>query len=164
MSFQVYIKADKSLQQLAAEIRDLLSLPPFKLDTFADAPYCQFETLGMLVLLRQTEEEESDPEVRDFPYTISLQLSFTEHELDIDDTEYQLQPYYAQLLAFHMGIETACYEKKRVGQHWQIRYRYYFRNPTWNESILYGEPGWAPAVLTAQPSAWRTPFPKHNIE
>ncbi len=67
MSFQVCIKTDKSLQQLAAEIRDLFSLPPFKIDSFTEEPYCQFETLGMQILLRPADDDDRDPEVKIFP-------------------------------------------------------------------------------------------------
>jgi len=56
MSFQICIKTDKSLQQLATEIRNLLSLPSFKQDSFAGEPYCQFEMLGMLILIHQADE------------------------------------------------------------------------------------------------------------
>ncbi|GCE18778.1 hypothetical protein [Dictyobacter kobayashii] len=156
MSSQICIKTDKSLQQLATEIRDLLSLPPFTLDSFAEEPYCQFDMLGMLVLIRQTAEEDRDPEVKDYPYSFDIQMSFTEHELDTDTMEYNLQSYYAQLLAFRLGIETSCYEKKKIGQHWQIRYCYYSKNPKWNENLLFGEPGWAPAVSSSNPSPWRS--------
>lgn len=156
MSSQICIKTDKSLQQLATEIRDLLSLPPFTLDSSAEEPYCQFDMLGMLVLIHKTAEEDRDPEVRDYPYSFDVQMSFTEHELDTDTMEYNLQSYYAQLLAFHLGIETACYEKKKVGQHWQIRYCFYSKNPKWDANLLFGEPGWCPAVTNGTPSAWRS--------
>ncbi len=159
MSFQVCIKTDKSLQQLAAEMRDLLSLPPFKLDSFAEEPYCQFETLGMLILLRKAEDDDRDPEVQDYPYCFDVQMSFADHDLDTDEIEYQLQPYYAQLLTFQLDVETACYEKKKVGQRWQIRYHYYNKNPKWNENILHGEPGWSPAVIITPASAWRSMHP-----
>ena len=159
MSFQVCMKTEKTLSQLATEIRDLLSLPSYKRDAFAGEPYYQFEMFGILVLIQQAEEEERDPEVKNYPYIFVLEMSFTEHELDTDAIEYQLQPYYAQLLAFRLGIETACYEKKRVGQHWQIRYNYYSKSPTWNGNVLFGEPGWTPAVLTASPSQWRSVQP-----
>lgn len=156
MSFQICIKTDKSLQQLAMEIRDLFSLPPFTLNTYTEEPYCQFEMLGMLVLLRQPEKDDLDPEVKDYVYCFDLQMSFTEHELDTDTLEYNLQPYYAQLLAFHLQVETACYEKKKVGQHWQIRYNYYIKNPKWTGDQLYGEPGWQPAIQQGTPSPWRS--------
>ncbi len=86
-------------------------------------------------------------------------MSFTDHELDTDELEYQLQPYYAQLLTFRLNIETACYEKKKVGQHWQIRYYYYSKNPKWDAAILYGEPGWSPAVNVTLASPWRSMHP-----
>ena len=156
MSSQICIKTGKSLQQLATEIRDLLSLPPFTLDSFAEEPYCQFDMLGMLVLIRKAAEEDRDPEVKDYEYSFDIQMSFTEHELDTDTIEYNLQPYYAQLLAFRLGVETACYEKKRVGQHWQIRYCYYRKNEKWDGTHLFGEPGWMPAVATDKPGAWRS--------
>jgi len=156
MSFQICIKTDKSLQQIAMEIRDLFSLPPFTLNTFTEEAYCQFEMLGMLVLIRQPPEEERDPEVADFQYCFDLQMSFTEHELDTDTMEYTLQPYYAQLLAFHLQVETACFEKKKVGQHWQVRYCYYIKNSKWTGEQLYGEPGWQAAVKQGTPSAWRS--------
>ena len=159
MSFQICLKTDKSLQQLATEIRDLFSLPPFKLDSFVDEPYCQFEMLGMLVLIRRSEEGERDPEVMQYPYCFDLQMSFIDHELDTDTMEYALQPYYAQLLAFRLGVETACHEKKRIGQHWQVRYCFYYKNPKWNPDILYGEQGWEPAVLAAPPGPWRSMHP-----
>ena len=156
MSFQICMKTDKSLQQLATEIRDLLSLPPFVLDAFAEEPYCQFDMLGMLVLIRQVPEEDRDPEVKDYPYSFDAEMSFQEHELDTDTMEYNLQPYYAQLIAFHLRIETSCYERKRVGQHWQIRYCFYSRNPNWKDTLLFGEPGWAPAIQAGTPGPWRS--------
>jgi hypothetical protein len=159
MSFQICIKTDRSLHQLAAEIRELFSLPPFTETSFAGAPYCQFEMLGMQVLIHWVEEEERDPEVADYPYRFDLQLSFTENNLNTDIVEYQLQPYYAQLLAYRLGIETACHERQKVGHHWQVRYCYYQKNPSWKETILYGEPGWEPAVKTSPPSQWRSMLP-----
>ncbi|HTI13603.1 MAG TPA: hypothetical protein VL461_03400 [Dictyobacter sp.] len=159
MSFQICIKTDKSLQQLATEIRDLFSLPPFQLNTYADEPYCQFDMLGMLLLIQQTNIEDREPEVKNYSYGFDLQFSFTEHELDTDNVEYNLQPYYAQLLALRLGVETAFYEKKKIGQHWQIRYRFYRKNPDWNDTILFGEPGWSPAVLTEAPGPWRSLLP-----
>ncbi len=159
MSFQICIKTDKSLQQLATEIRDLLSLPSFKQDSFAGEPYCQFEMLGMLVLIHRADEEDRDPEVMDYPYCFDLQMAFVDHELDTDDLEYRLQPYYAQLLSFRLGVDTAYHEKQKVSYHWQIRYCFYHRNPTWNPSILYGEEGWEPAVIATQPGPWRNMHP-----
>lgn len=159
MSFQICIKTDKSLQQLATEIRTLFALPPFKQNAFAGEPYCQFEMLGFLVLIHKAEEEDRDPEVMKYPYCFDLQMSFVDHELDTDDMEYRLQPYYAQLLSFHLGIETAYHEKQKIGRHWQIRYQFYSKNPRWDNSILYGEPGWEPAVIVGTPSAWRTMHP-----
>lgn len=159
MSFQICIKTEKSLQQLAMEIRDLFSLPSFKENTFSGEPYCQFEMLGMLILISYADEEDRDPEVMRYPYCFDLQLSFTDHELDTDDMEYRLQPYYAQLLTFQLGLDTAYHEKQKIGQHWQVRYHFLQKNPRWNSNILYGEAGWAAAVLVAQPSAWRTMHP-----
>ncbi len=156
MSSQVCIKTDKSLQQLATEIRETFSLPQFKQNKFAGEPYCQFEMLGMLVLIHLAEEEEREPEVIDYPYRFDIQMSFIDSNLDTDALEYQLQPYYAQMLTFQLGLETACQERQKIGPHWQIRYRYYSKNAKWNESVLYGEPGWEPAVCTSPPSPWRT--------
>jgi hypothetical protein len=156
MSLHIHIRTDKSLQQLAIEIRELLSLPPFKLNSSSEEHYCQFEMLGMVILLHTPEIEEHDPEVKDFPYAFDLQMSFEDLELDIDTLAYTLQPYYAQLLAFRLDVETACFEKKKVGPHWQIRYCFYRRNPRWNENILYGEPSWEPAVQVSIPGTWRT--------
>jgi hypothetical protein len=159
MSFQICIKTDKSLQQLATEIRILFSLPPFKQNSFAGEQYCQFEMLGMIVLIHQADEEDRDPEVMHYPYCFDLQMSFADHELNTDHLEYDLQPYYAQLLAFHLGLDTAYHEKQKVGRHWQIRYQFCHKNPHWNGSILYGEEGWKPAVLLDTPSAWRGMHP-----
>jgi hypothetical protein len=156
MSLQIHIRTDKSLDQLATEIRDLLSLPPFKVDAFAEEPYYQFDMLGMFIMLHRSEEDERDPEVKSYPYVFDLQASFEEHELDTDTMVYSLQPYYAQLLAFRLGVETASYEKKKLGPHWQIRYCCYRKNPHWNGSILYGEPDWEPAVMVGTLGAWRT--------
>lgn len=155
MSFQICIKTDKSLHQLAAEIRKLLSLPPFQETAFAGEPYCQFETFGLLILIHQVDEEERDPEVKHYPYSFDVQMSFSDHELDTDNMEYQLQPYYAQLLTFHLGIETAYREQKKEKQGWQIRYHFCHKNQKWNDTVLFGEPGWEPAVLEAPPSQWR---------
>ena len=156
MSLQICIKTDKSLQYLATEIRDIFSLPPSKLDMHAQEPYCQFEMLGMLVFIHQTAEEDRDPEVSNYSYCFDLQMSFTDHDLDTDLMEYHLQPYYAQLLAFRLNVETACHEKKKIGPHWQLRYCFYCKNSKWNASTLFGEPGWEPAVITYPPSPWRT--------
>ena len=159
MSFQICIKTDKSLQQLASEMCRLFSLPPYQQDHFAGDPYYQFEMLGMLALIHRADEEDRDPEVMDFPYCFDLQLSFADHELDTDDMEYRLQPYYAQLLSFQLGLDTAFHEKRKVDGKWQIRYRYFYKNPRWNGSILYGEPGWEPAIKEAPPGDWRHMFP-----
>lgn len=159
MSFQICIKTDKSLQQLATEIRNLFSLPPFRQNTFSGDEYCQFEMLGMLILIHKTDEEDRDPEVMDYTYSFDLQMSFADHELDTDSMEYNLQPYYAQLLSFRLGVDTAYHEKQRDGQAWKIRYRYCRKNPKWNGSILYGEPGWEPAVIKISPSSWRSMHP-----
>ncbi len=159
MSFQICVRTDKSLQQLATEIRDLLLLPPFRQDSFAGEPYCQFEMLGMLVLIHRTDEEDRDPEVMDYTYSFDLQMSFVDHELDTDDMEYRLQPYYAQLLSFRLGVDTAHHEKQKVGSHWQIRYRFYQKNPRWDPSLLYGEQGWEPAVKATTPGQWRSMHP-----
>ncbi len=159
MSFQICIKTDKSLQQLATEIRNLFSLPPFRQNTFSGEPYCQFEMLGMLILIHLADEEDRDPEVMNYPYRFDLQTSFTDHELDTDDIEYNLQPYYAQLLSFQLGVETAYHEKKKVSRAWQVCYHYCRKNPKWNGSILYGEPGWQPAVIQMPSSPWRSMQP-----
>lgn len=156
MPFQICMKTDKTLQQLAAEIRDLFSLPPYTLDPHTEEPYCQFEMLGMLLFVRCYDEDNRDPEVQDYPYCLDLQLSFTEGASDTDTIEYNLQPYYAQLLAFRLEVETACYEKKQVGEHWQIRYHYYERNAYWNAERLFGEPGYVPAIKESTPSTWRS--------
>jgi hypothetical protein len=113
----------------------------------------------MLIFIRQVAEEDRDPEVSNYAYSFDLQMSFTDHELDTDSMEYHLQVYYAQFLAFQLDIETACYEKKKIGPHWQIRYCFYRKNPKWNASILFGEPGWEPAVISSPPSPWRTMQP-----
>jgi hypothetical protein len=159
MSFQICIKTDKPLQQLATEIRDLFFLPPFRQNFFAGASYFQFEMLGMLVLIHEADEEDRDPEVQQYPYCFDLQMSFTDHELDTDDMEYRLQPYYAQLLSFQLGLDTAYHEKQKVGSHWQIRYRFLRKNLKWTGTVLYGEPGWVPAVLETPASPWRSMHP-----
>lgn len=156
MSFQICIKTDKSLHQLATEIYKLFSLPVYQYNSFAGEPYYQFEVLGMFLLIRQADEDERDPEVASYPYRFDMQFSFIDHELDTDDLEYRLQPYYAQLLAFHLGLETAYYEKQKVGHHWQMRYHFCHKNPHWDGSILYGEPGWQAAVIVETPTPWRT--------
>ena len=159
MSFQICIKTEKSLQQLATEVRNLFSLPPFKQSSFSGEPYCQFEVLGLLLLIHWADEEDRDPEVMHYPYCFDLQMSFADHELDTDSVEYRLQPYYAQLLSFQLGLDTAFHEKKKVDRAWQIRYRFCSKNPKWNPTVLYGEPGWQPAVLEAPPSPWRSMHP-----
>lgn len=160
MSFQICIKTDKSLQQLTTEIHDLLSLPSFKQDSFAGEPYCQFEMLGMHILIHQADEEDRDDTVMNYPYSFDLQMSFTDHELDTDDMEYRMQPYFAQLLSFLLDVDTAYQEKQKIGHHWQMRYRFCSKNQNWNPSILYGEEGWAPAVITAPPGPWRVVRPQ----
>src|SRR6266581_9232666 len=124
MSFQICIRTDKSLHQLTSEIRTIFSLPPFRQDTFVGEPYCQFEMLGLLALIHRTDEEDRDPEVMHYPYSFDLQMAFVDHELDTDDLEYRLQAYYAQLLSFKLGIDTAYHEKQKVGHSWQIRYHF----------------------------------------
>ena len=81
MSFQICIKTDKSLQQLATEIRNTFSLPPFKQNSFSGESYCQFEMLGMLILVHRLDEEDRDPEVMHYPYCFDLQMAFADHEL-----------------------------------------------------------------------------------
>jgi hypothetical protein len=159
MSFQICIKTEKSLAQLATEIRNLFSLPPFKQSFFSGESYYQFEVLGMLVLVHHADEEDRDPEVMQYPCCFDLQFSFTEHELDTDALEYVLQPYFAQLLSFRLGLETAFHEKQKVDRAWQLRYRFYSKNPRWNPDILYGEPGWQPAVIEGTPGPWRSMHP-----
>jgi len=159
MSFQICIKTDKSLHQLATEICNLFSLPPYRQISIFDEPYYQFETLGMLILLHRTDEEDRDPEVRDFNYCFDLQMTFVDHALDTDTMEYSLQPYYAQLLSFRIGLMTSYHEKQKTDRTWKIRYHYCRKNPKWNDSILFGEPGWEPAVIQIQPSAWRPMHP-----
>jgi hypothetical protein len=159
MSFQICIKTDKPLLQLSTEIRNLLALPPFRQDSFVGEPYCQFEMLGMIILIHLADEEDRDPEVMHYPYSFGLQMAFAEHELDTDDMEYHLQPYYAQLLSFHLGVDTAYHEKQKVNGSWHIRYHFCSKNTHWNSNILYGEPGWQPAVTEATPSAWRIMHP-----
>jgi hypothetical protein len=159
MSFQICIKTDKSLLQLSTEIRNLFSLPPFRQDAFVGEPYCQFEMLGMLILIHLADEEDRDPEVMRYPYCFDLQMAFVDHELDTDEMEYTLQSYYAQLLSFRLGLDTAYHEKRKVNEKWHIRYRFCSKNMQWNGTILYGEEGWQPAVLQAPPTAWRTMHP-----
>ena len=159
MSFQICIKTHKPLPQLATEIQELLKLPPFTQIPFGEEMYYQFEMLGMLVLIHYADEEDRDPEVLNYPYCFDLQVSFLDHELDTDAMEYQIQPYYAQLLAFRLGVETAYHEKQKIGPHWQIRYQFCSKNPRWNPNILYGEAGWEPAVIQHSPSPWRTMHP-----
>lgn len=155
MSFQICINTDKSLHQLATEVRKLLSLPPFQETSFSGESYCQFEMLGMLILIHLVDEEDRDPEVRRYPYSLDLQMSFSDHELDTDTMEYQLQPYYAQLLSFHLGVETAYREQHQGERGWQIRYHFCRKNHKWNGTILFGEPGWEPAVIETPPGHWR---------
>jgi len=159
MSFQICIKTEKSLRQLAEEIRSLLSLPAYRQNSFSSQPYCQFEMLGMFILIQQSEEQERDPEVMNYAYCFDLQLSFADHELNTDEMEYRLQPYYAQLLSFRLGLETAYQERQKSERSWKMRYHFCCKNPRWNESILYGEPGWEPAVIEAPPSPWRAVLP-----
>src|SRR5258708_7382866 len=159
MSFQICIKTDKSLQQLATEIRNLFSLPPFRQNTFSGEPYCQFVILGMNILIHLAEDEARDLEVINYLYCFDLQMSFTDHKLDTDYMKYTLQPYFAQLLSFQLDVETAYHEKKKVSRAWQKCYHYCRKNPKWNGSILYGEPGWQPAVIQMPSSPWRSMQP-----
>jgi hypothetical protein len=159
MSFQICIKTEKTLEQLAGEIRDLLSLPSFKQGSFSGESYCQFEVLGLLILIHRAAEEDREPEVMHYPYCFDLQMAFADHTLDTDDMEYRLQPYYAELLCFQLGLETAYHEKQKADRAWKIRYHFCSKNPRWNGHILYGEPGWEPAVLKSPPSPWRSMHP-----
>ena len=118
MSFQICIKTDKSLHQLATEICNLFSLPPYRQISIFDEPYYQFETLGMLILLHRADQEDRDPEVRDFNYCFDLQMTFVDHALDTDTMEYSLQPYYAQLLSFRIGLMTSYHEKQKTDRTW----------------------------------------------
>ncbi len=68
--------------------------------------------------------------------------------------EYHLQPYYAQLLSFHLGVETAYREQKKGERGWQVRYHFCRKNPKWNDTILFGESGWEPAVIETPPGQW----------
>ena len=159
MSFQICIKTEKSLQELATEMRNLFSLPPFKQSVFSGEPYYQFELLGMLVLIHSSDEEDRDSEVMRYPYCLDLQMSFTDHELNTDALEYSLQPYFAQLLCFRLGLDTAFHERQKVERAWQIRYHFCSKNPRWNPDILYGEAGWQPAVIEGTPAPWRAMHP-----
>ena len=159
MSFQICIKTDKSLQQLANEICALFSLPPYRQISFTDEPYYQFEMLGLFILLHRADEEDLAPEVEEFNYYFDIQMSFVDHELDTDGMEYNLQPYYAELLSFQLDLDTAYQEKQKTDHAWKIRYHYCHKNPKWNGSILFGEPGWEPAVIQMQPSSWRSMHP-----
>jgi hypothetical protein len=159
MSFQICMKTDKPLEQLTTEIRNLFSLPPYQREVFAGEPYCQFEMLGMLIFIQSSAEEDRDPEVMHYPYCFDLQMAFADHDLNTDEMEYRLQPYYAQLLSFHLGIDSAHHEKHRVNGEWHIRYRFYTKNKKWDSTILYGEPGWEAAVIETSPSAWRSMHP-----
>ena len=156
MSFHICINTGKSLHQLASEVRALLSLPPFQETSFSGDSYCQFDMLGMLILIHPVDEEDRDPEVKHYAYSFDLQMSFGEHELDTDDVEYRLQPYYAQLLCFHLGVETAYHEKQNGIRGWQMRYHFCRKNPRWNSAVLFGEDGWEAAVTEAPPSPWRS--------
>jgi hypothetical protein len=111
--------------------------------------------LGMLIMIHKIDEEDREPEVKAYPYSLDLQASFVEHELDTDEMEYRLQPYYAQLLCFHLDLETSYCEKQRMDHGWKIRYHFCQKNQKWDGSILFGEPGWTPAVIEAPPSPWR---------
>lgn len=159
MPFHICIKTDKPLPQLASEMSRLLSLPQFREDSSAGEPYVQFEIFGMSLMLHRLDVEDRDPEVMQYQYGFDMQFSFLEHALDTEDMEYRLQPYYAQLLCFHLGLETAHLEKQKVERKWQIRYRFYSKNPQWKPDILFGETGWQPAVTEHQPSAWRFMHP-----
>lgn len=159
MSFQICINTEKPLQQLANEIRDLFSLPDYQQGSISNEQYCQFEVFGMLILLHQIDEEDRDPEVLHYPYSFDMQTTFVDHELDTDTMEYRLQPYYAQLLSFQLGLDTAYHEKLKVEREWHIRYRFCSKNPRWNANILFGEPGWQPAILEASPTPWRAMHP-----
>lgn len=156
MSFQIYINTDKSLHQLATEIRQLLSLPPFQETSSPHESYYQFEMLGLVLIIHQADEDERDLEVKTYPYSLDLQVSFIDHELDTDEIEYRLQPYYAQLLSFHLGVGTAYNEKQEGERGWKIRYHFCRKNYKWNNVILYGEAGWEPAVIESTPSSWRS--------
>src|SRR5437763_15313255 len=73
--------------------------------------------------------------------------------------QYTSQPYYAQLLSFQLGLDTAYHEKQKTERAWKLRYCYCHKNPKWNDSILFGEPGWQPAVIQMPPSPWRSMHP-----
>src|SRR5258708_38084309 len=102
------------------------------------------------------EEEDRDPEVMNYPYCFDLQMSFTDHELDTADMEYNLQPNFAQLLSFQLDVETAYHEKKKVSRASQKCYHYCHKNPKCNASILYGEPGRPPTAMQTPSSPGRS--------
>src|SRR5260370_36966421 len=135
MSFQICIQTDKSLQQLATEIRNLFSLPPFRQNTFSGEPYCQFEMLGMLILVHLADEEDRDPGVMNYPCRFELQMSFTDHELNTDDVEYNLQPYFAHLLSFQLGGETSYQEKRKVSSAGQKVYSDFRTTPKLKDTM-----------------------------
>jgi hypothetical protein len=159
VAFHICIKTDKSLPQLATEICQILSLPPFHEATLGDESYCQFEMLGMLILVHFVDEEDRAPETLQYPYAFDLQMSFSELALDTDSLEMSLQPYFAQLLSARLGLDTAYQELQQGPTGWQVRHRYFRRNPRWQSDILYGEKGWEPAVVESTPSAWRLANP-----
>src|SRR5690349_17883556 len=97
MPFQICIKTDKTLQQLATDVLDLVSLHSYERDPHPDEPYCQCEVLGMILLTRHYDEDSREPERLDYSYCLDLQLSFIECDLYTDTAEYNLQPYRAQL-------------------------------------------------------------------
>ena len=66
----------------------------------------------MLVLIHSSDEEDRDPEIMRYPNCLDLQMSFTDHELNTDSLEYSLQPYFAQLLSFRLGL-TPLFTKNR---------------------------------------------------
>lgn len=158
MPTSICIKTDLSLLHLAIEIQKLLALPPFSIAHSADTSYYQFEMFGWLVFLHALEEDERASEVRDFPYSFSLQAAFQDH-IDTDLLVDRLLPYYAQLLSFHLDVETAAQEKQKLGPHWQVRYAFYRKNPHWQEHILFGEEGWQPAVQQIATTPWRAMHP-----
>src|SRR2546430_9289500 len=61
-----------------------------------------------------------------------------------------------QTCALPICLDPAYHEKQKTDRAWKIRYHYCHKNPKWNASILFGEPGWEPAVIQMQPSSWRS--------
>jgi len=159
MSFKICIKRRNLCNNSPQEVRNLFSLPPFKQSSFSGEPYCQFEVLGLLILIHRADEEDRDPEVMHYPYCFDLQMSFCRSRLDTDSVEYRLQPYYAQLLSFQLGLDTAFTKKQKVNRACRYATASVQKILNGTQPFCMESLGGSQRCSKAPPSPWRSMHP-----